>query len=436
MKLQLALMAVAALLGSASAGFVAAAEEASIVRGGRLYDNWSNETKEKAPNEAHPALGARRGSVTAADSWRCSECHGADYKGNHGITGIRGRQGAAPAAIVAILKDPTHRYEGLMRERDLADIALFVSSGQIDMQAAIESGRRSRSGAASSEKIYGTICASCHGLDGLRLRALPPLGDVARQRPHAALHVIINGHAGGEMPALRALGPDAGARIVVFLQTLPTVNLAVSIAHGGRLYDDWQVEEGVRQQSLPHPAYPPSAYFANDAALTWRCKSCHGWDYQGNQGGYASGRNATGIRGIRAMAGADPARIVAILRNPTHQYGAVLKERDLLDLANFVSAGQVDMDALIDRQSRRARGDAAKGGAYYRTICAVCHGTDGLFISTLPISLGRAARTSPWESLHRILNGHPDEKMPALRELDPQLVTDILAHVQGLPETR
>ena len=432
----LALAAVVALFGSTSAGLAAAAEEDSIVRGGRLYDNWSSETKERPPNEPHPALGAKRGGVSAADSWRCRECHGSDYKGNHGMVGIRGRQGTAPAAILAVLKDATHRYEGLMRERDLADIASFVSTGQIDMQAAIESGRRLKTGVISSEKTYGTICASCHGLDGRRLRTLQPLGDVARRRPYEALHVLFNGHPGGEMPALRALGADAAARILVFLQTLPTVNLAVSIAHGGRLYDDWQVEEGVRQQSLPHPAYPPTAYFANDAPLTWRCKSCHGWDYQGNQGSYASGRNATGIRGIRAMAGADPARVVAILRNPVHQYGAVLKERDLLDLANFVSAGQVDMDALIDRQNRRARGDAAKGGAYYRTICAVCHGTDGLFISTLPISLGRAARTSPWESLHRILNGHPDEKMPALRELDPQLVTDILAHVQSLPETR
>lgn len=432
---KLAMAALAALLGSAAAGLVAA-EEASTVRGGRLYDNWSRETKERPPNEAHPIFGAKRGSVSAADTWRCKECHGSDYKGNHGIVGIRGRQGAAPAAIMAILKDATHRYEGLIRERDLVDIATFVSNGQIDMQAAIEAARRSKTAAASSEKIYGTICASCHGLDGRRLRELAPLGDVARKRPYAALHVVLNGHPGGEMPALRALGADAGARILVFLQTLPTVDLSVSIAHGGRLYDDWQAEEGVRQQSLPHPAYPPTAYFASDAQLTWRCKSCHGWDYLGNQGGYANGRNATGIKGIRGMVGADPARIMAILRNPTHQYGAVLKERDLLDLANFVSAGQVDMDAFIDRQSRRARGDAAGGGAYYRTICAVCHGTDGLFISTLPISLGRAARTNPWESMHRILNGHPDEKMPALRELDTQLVTDILAHVQGLPDSR
>lgn len=38
--------------------------------------------------------------------------------------------------------------------------------------------------------------------------------------------------------------------------------------------------------------------------------------------------------------------------------------------------------------------------------------------------------------LRDLANGHPDEKMPALRELDQQLLIDILTHLQGLPETR
>ena len=125
----------------------------------------------------------------------------------------------------------------------------------------------------------------------------------------------------------------------------------------------------------------------------------------------------------------------AVLRDNTHLYAAVLKERDLLDLANFVSAGQVNMDTAIDRATRRARGDARRAAAYYGTICASCHGIDGNRIITAP-SLGTVARANPWESLHKIANGHPNEKMPALRELDPQVQADILAFLQGLPEIR
>ena len=433
-----ALRALALLLGSLATGMVGAADPASVVRGGRLYDHWSREAKEPPPVERHPAFPRHRTGVPAADTWRCSECHGWDYGGKYGITGIRGRQGSKPAAIVALLKDATHRYAGLMSERDLEDLANFVSHGQLDTTKLIEAEARTKTSAQatiSHARFYGTICAACHGLDGSQLREIPPLGDAARQRPQEILHVIFNGHPGGAMPALSALGPDFTSRMLAYLQTLPTLNLSASIAHGGRLYDDWQLDTGAPRQALPHPAYPSGAYYANDAALTWRCKECHGWDYKGKDGAYASGRHATGIKGIRGMAGADPQQVLRILRDSVHRYDAVLKERDLIDLANFVSAGQIDMDGAIDRPTGRARGEGNRASPYYRTICAACHGIDGQRIITA-VPLGRVAKTNPWESLHKIFNGHPNEKMPALREFDRQLLIDMLAHLQGLPESR
>ncbi len=429
------LAALVVLMGSLAAGQATAVDEGSVVRGGRLYDNWSIESKNRPPNGPHPTFNGKSSAVSAADSWRCSTCHGWDYKGQNGFVGIRNRQGSDPVAIVALLKSDTHRYGGLMSEFNLLDLANFVSHGQVDTQKLIEAERRTKANVSSYEQFYGTICASCHGSDGSRLRDVPPIGDAARQRPHEVLHNLVNGHAGDVMPPLSALGGDFAARMLSYVQTLPSRSMAVSIAQGARMYDDWQIEIGGRIQSLPHPAYPPTAYFANDAAMTWRCKECHGWDYAGKQGQYASGHHATGIKGIRDMAGADPARIVAILRDGTHRFDAVLKARDLLDLANFVSLGQIEMSAVIDSKTGRARGEAKRAGAHYRTICATCHGVDGQRINTAP-SLGRVARDNPWESLHKIANGHPNEKMPALRVLDQQLLVDILSHLQGLPESR
>lgn len=425
----LAAITVLGLLGS---GISQAGDEASIVRGGRLYDDWSRETKDRPPSTVHPAFNTKGAAVTS-DTWRCATCHGFDYKGKAGTVGIQGRAGADPAAIVSVLKNATHRYDGLLQEGDFLDLANFVSHGQVDMLPAIDAARLSKTTASSSERLYGTVCTNCHGSDGATLRQISTLGDIARLRPFEILHVIQNGHPGGEMPALRLLGTETAARMLVYLQTLPATNPSTSIAHGGRLYDNWQVETGAHRQALVHPSYPRSAYYANDAEMSWRCKSCHGFDYLGNLGNYSSGRYATGIKGIRAMAGADPVQIAAILRNPTHQYGAVLKERDLQDLAKFVSAGQVDMDLSINRQSRRALGDPAKGAGFYETICASCHGKDGKRI-TAP--LGRLTRANPWGALHAMLNGHPDEKMPALRELDLRILIDTLAHVQGLPDPR
>lgn len=430
---RIALAALAAWMGAGLPGQAFSAEEDAVVRGGRLYDHWSRELKDHPPRLPHPAFAAKASGVAAADTWRCKECHGFDYKGNHGMVGIRNSAGGDPAAIVAILKDATHGYGALMGDGDLKDIARFVSQGQVDMDKLVGSVPRTK--AASYEKHYATMCAACHGLDGGRLREIRMLGELARQRPKEILHVILNGHPGAGMPALRALGPDLSAGVLAYLQTLPSQNLAASIAHGGRLYDNWAKETRAQGQPLPHPAYPQNAYFAGNAPTTWRCKECHGWDYLGARGSYGSGRHATGIKGIEGMAGAEPARVLGVLRDGNHRYDAVLKERDLQDLANFVSAGQVDMDAAIERSSRRARGVAERGGPYYRTICVACHGRDGQLIhTTLP--LGRVARENPWESLHKIVNGHPDEKMPALRELPLQVQIDILAYLQGLPETR
>jgi mono/diheme cytochrome c family protein len=278
------------------------------------------------------------------------------------------------------------------------------------------------------------MCATCHGLDGDRLRAVPPLGDSARQRPLEVLHVTLNGHPGGNMPALRTLGDEAVVKILASMQVLPGLNLAASVANGGRLYDDWQVHTAGLRQSLMHPAYPPKAYYANAAPDTWRCKECHGWDYKGNSGQYAKGNHATGIKGIRALVGADPKLTLGVLRSASHHYSAVLTHRDLQDLANFVSYGQIDMDTVIDPRTGLSRGDATRGAAHFRSMCAGCHGLEGRFVAKR--HLRKVSRDDPWHSLHNMLNGHPDDAMPALREIDPKVTSDILAHIQTLQERR
>jgi mono/diheme cytochrome c family protein len=427
-----AVLAAGLAAGSAALAQTGASLDASIARGARLYENWQTESSAREQVLPNPAFKTKDVRVEASDTWRCVTCHGWDYKGDHGFTGIRDQQRGKPAEIVALMKKAPHRLEELLHESDLVDIANFVTRGQVDMAPLIDSARKLKAGAAAYENIFATTCANCHGLDGARQRNIPQLGETARKQPAKVIHVVLNGHAGGNMPALRGFGEGMAIGMLAYAQLLPTQNLAASVANGGRLYDDWQATGG--RQAVPHPSYPAKSYYASVPAVTWRCKECHGPDYKGNEGQYASGNHATGIKGIRAMAGTDPEQIIAILRNRTHLYGAVLKYRDLQDLANFVSRGQVDMDAFIDPKTRQARGDAKRGEAFYQTICAGCHGREGRFTAKRP--LGNRARQDPWESLHNILNGHPDENMPALRELDQRVVTDILSYVQGLQDRR
>jgi len=156
---------------------------------------------------------------------------------------------------MALLKKAPHGLEELLHESDLVDLGNFVTKGQVDMAPLIDSARRLKGGAASYENIFATTCANCHGLDGARQRGVPQIGETARKTPAKVIHVVLNGHAGGNMPALRAFGEGIAVGFLAYAQTLPSQNLAASVANGGRLYDDWMSATG-NKQAVPHPAYP------------------------------------------------------------------------------------------------------------------------------------------------------------------------------------
>lgn len=203
-----------------------------------------------------------------------------------------------------------------------------------------------------------------------------------------------------------------------------------AIARGGRLYDKYFGENKTAKPGDDHPSYPvKGGKYGKDAS--WRCKECHGWDYKGKDGAYAKGGHATGIKGISGAAGKDPKEIVALLRAKVHGYTeAQISAKDADDLALFVSKGQIDTAKYV--VDGKPKGDGAKGEAYFNTLCAGCHGTDGKKITTGP-SLGSVADNSV-EMLHKVMNGQPGEPMPALRTLDPQIAVDIVVHLQTLPK--
>ena len=420
----------------------------SMVRGGRLYDNWLKQTRQDAPPVAHvsyPKGGVFVGNPGA--NWLCHACHGWDYKGKDGdygkgsdhytgIKGINGMIGADPAKIATVLADANHGFDKVLRKGSIQDLAVFVSKGQIDMDKFIDRKTGMAKGDPERHKaFFETVCATCHGREGLMIRTMQPLGDAARDHPYKVLHNVMYGHPNEVMPALKPLDDQTLVDLVALMQTLPTQGELLSLVRGGRLYDDWIREARAVKPDVAQPAYPLEGRYAESPARNWRCKECHGWDYKGKDGHYGEGSSHyTGIKGITGKAGADPKEIVAILRDRNHGYDEYLEIRDLLDLANFVSKGQINMDEYVDAD-RKIQGDAAKYKGFYNAICANCHGTDGTEIATMK-ALGRAVRGNPWNAVHKVVNGHPDEKMPALRALPEDVLKGIMAYSQTLPDER
>lgn len=205
-----------------------------------------------------------------------------------------------------------------------------------------------------------------------------------------------------------------------------------SIARGGKLYDKWYKVVKAEAPADSHPLYPAEAKYADKPDANWRCKECHGWDGLGAEGAYKSGKHATGIKGINGMAGGDPAAVVALLKAPEHGYGDKLSDADMMDLANFVVSGPIDLAPLVDLETKASKGDAEAGKQVFNTVCAGCHGPDGKLPKDMP-PLGSLVG-NPQEVLHKLFNGQPGEVMPALRALDHSVAADVLAHLATLPK--
>lgn len=228
----------------------------------------------------------------------------------------------------------------------------------------------------------------------------------------------------------------AAMAVAAALMTMPIANAAFAddgmIAHGGKLYDKWFKVTKAPTPKDTHMSWPASNTKKKGNA-THRCKSCHGWDYMGKDGAYSSGSYKTGITGLRKYDGGDAAKVVAVLNDGGHGYSGKMDAATMDAIAMFVTKGQVDMDAYIDRTSKKANGDVAKGKNYYATLCVNCHGVDGELPKDMP-ALGGLSNKNPWEILHKILNGQPGEAMPALRALPMQVSTDVLSYLQTLPK--
>jgi len=205
-----------------------------------------------------------------------------------------------------------------------------------------------------------------------------------------------------------------------------------SYARGGLLYDKWFKVVGAENPKDTHPAYPSAG--KKKGGDTWRCKECHGWDYKGKDGAYSGGSHFTGIKGVDGMAGADPAKIVAILKNETHALAGKMEDDDFQDLAMFVSKGTIDTDRYIDAAAKMPKGgDVDKGAAIFNTTCARCHREDGKRPKDMEKALG-AQMGNPWEVMHKITNGHPGQNMPAFRVFGPQVAVDVMTYIRTLPK--
>jgi len=116
----------------------------------------------------------------------------------------------------------------------------------------------------------------------------------------------------------------------------------------------------------------------------------------------------------------------------------MIPDQALQALALFVSKGVFSMAPHVDPETGKLRGNVERGKRIYQNVCAICHDFDGLAWITGEDeslqSLSASASANPWRALHKVMNGQTYADMPAMRVFGMEVVRDVLAYSQTLPQ--
>ncbi len=220
-----------------------------------------------------------------------------------------------------------------------------------------------------------------------------------------------------------------------------------NVVAGAQLYDKWFAVLGLQPPQGDMPIWSRQSTNSRSGAETWRCAECHGWDYRGVDGAYATGSHKTGFPSLMIVtASLSQEDIVAHLKgenDPQHDFSAYLDDASMQQLAVFLKEGLVDDSQYIEAASLKViDGNVEHGKDLFDSTCAKCHGADGkkIVFRTEGVDeyLGDVAHRDPYRFLHRTRFGVAGTEMPVGFSLGwtPADGRDVLAYAQSLPEAQ
>ena len=213
---------------------------------------------------------------------------------------------------------------------------------------------------------------------------------------------------------------------------------------GGQLFDNWPVVTGILPEG-EHRLWGIQSTNAGSGPTTWRCSECHGWDYKGAGGEYASGEHYTGFPGLVEFSRVlTQAQILEFLHggvDARHDFTDWLTDDQLLDLSAFVKTEILNLAIYVDYETLEPRNgyDADRGKLLYSRTCASCHGASGSNIALgdteNPVTLSEYAKTSPFQTIHKTRFGQPGVSGMPVAENRGWAIDDVMAvlgYVQSL----
>ena len=216
-------------------------EESLTTQGGQLYDKWWAAAGVDAPESDQPLWAAQDSNErTGADTWRCKECHGWDYRGVDGaygsgshFTGFPGIWEASSLSadeLTAWLNgeaNADHDFSAYLDESTIDMLVAFIQNGLVDMSQYVNEDKTVSGDPDHGKSLYSQGCTRCHGSDGQKINFGSEddpeyLPDLAAGNPWEGLHKAANGQPAEDMVSGLNLGwtwQDL-ADVIAYLQTL------------------------------------------------------------------------------------------------------------------------------------------------------------------------------------------------------------------------
>jgi thiosulfate dehydrogenase len=223
-----------------------------LIRGAQLYDKWFAVLGVSPPAGNMPIWDRQTTNTRSGpDTWRCSECHGWDYRGAQGeyaagshFTGFPDLFSLMPTLqeqdIVGHLNgelDPAHNFSPYLDDTSISQLSSFLKYGLIDDAQYIDpvTLKVLNADITHGQQLYTSTCTTCHGEDGKKVAIniegiTETLGGVANRDPWRFLHRTRFGVAGVDMPVGMKLGwtPEDGRDALAYAQALPTGGTIIS----------------------------------------------------------------------------------------------------------------------------------------------------------------------------------------------------------------
>jgi len=451
-------------------------DESAVVKGGLLYDKWwkvASTATEPGASENHSLWPSSNTQISGSGTWRCKECHGWDYRGKDGAykegkhyTGFAGIIDIADTNMNMLTADNVYSYlktssfhgfdNGFFTDTEYYNLTKFIMTIRAEAannQASFNfiddtTGLAKNANQTTGKTLFdGNVaqCAACHGADGKTIdfgdgdsNTLPNVyvHDIASENPWEFIHKVRYGQPASAMSGLYDKSDNtvntlqAAVDILAYSQT----TLVPNIKRAGLLYDKWWKVDGVLSSN--EPATRNRTWVSSDGtsnselisnSSTWRCKQCHGWDYDGENGAYGdiTSKNYSGIRGFYSLTTVTKSKneIINTITNGIsqssttlldHDFGKYLSAQDIELLADFITNGAAGIPtqktAYTDALNN---GNSSTGKSIYESDspghCINCHGDDGTLIPT--VDIGAIAKSNPQEFIHKSRYGHPASTM-------------------------